>query len=216
MTINIYVFHCGGDRSAKAIYDPLDDNPGQIVYGPNFSSNYPSKRERAVRCRFESKWKSSDGQSEDETFAIEMAEDDDAVNQLGLVRVRPDQISHVIVSHLHFDHAGGLQFFPDATVVVQRKELEFAHWPAVYQRGVYNRRTSTTRCGGWKSTGTTTSSGTGRSWSHRRRVTRRDTRQRWCSWRADACAVRGRRRSDGEDAGTKAAWGPLEPGRDGP
>ncbi len=140
MTIKIYAFHCGGDRSAKAIYDPLDDNPGEIVYGPYFFFliTHPSGNV-LYDAGLNPKWKSSDGQSEDETFAIEMAEDDDAVNQLGLVGVRPDQISHVIVSHLHFDHAGGLQFFPDATVVVQRKELEFAHWPAVYQRGVYNR-----------------------------------------------------------------------------
>jgi N-acyl homoserine lactone hydrolase len=43
----------------------------------------------------------------------------------------------VVQSHLHFDHAGGLAFFPHATVYVQRAELEFALSPPVYQRAIY-------------------------------------------------------------------------------
>jgi len=35
-------------------------------------------------------------------------------------------VRHVVVSHLHMDHAGGLRFFPDAAIHVQRAELRWA------------------------------------------------------------------------------------------
>jgi glyoxylase-like metal-dependent hydrolase (beta-lactamase superfamily II) len=36
----------------------------------------------------------------------------------------PGRVDFVVVSHLHFDHVGGLSMVPNATVVVQRKEWE--------------------------------------------------------------------------------------------
>ena len=40
--------------------------------------------------------------------------------QLGL---KPADISVVVLSHLHLDHAGGVHFFPRAKVYVQQEEL---------------------------------------------------------------------------------------------
>jgi N-acyl homoserine lactone hydrolase len=41
-------------------------------------------------------------------------------------------IKHVVLTHLHWDHAGGLELLPDsAPVVVQRREWEAAHDPAL-------------------------------------------------------------------------------------
>ena len=42
--------------------------------------------------------------------------------QLGL---KPADISVVVLSHLHLDHAGGAHFFPRAKVYVQQEELEW-------------------------------------------------------------------------------------------
>lgn len=64
---------------------------------------------------------------------------DDAVSQLGIVGLAPAYISHVIVSHLHYDHAGGLQYFPEAKIVVQETELLFAESPPVYQKDLFDR-----------------------------------------------------------------------------
>jgi len=36
----------------------------------------------------------------------------------------PERVDFVVVSHLHFDHVGGLSAIPNATVIVQRKEWE--------------------------------------------------------------------------------------------
>jgi glyoxylase-like metal-dependent hydrolase (beta-lactamase superfamily II) len=56
---------------------------------------------------------------------------------LGRIGMTPGDIDLVIVSHLHFDHAGGLQWLTHAPVLVQREELNFARNPPVYQRLIY-------------------------------------------------------------------------------
>jgi glyoxylase-like metal-dependent hydrolase (beta-lactamase superfamily II) len=38
--------------------------------------------------------------------------------------IDPDRVRYVVVSHLHFDHAGGLHQVPNATLVVQQREWE--------------------------------------------------------------------------------------------
>jgi len=40
--------------------------------------------------------------------------------------IEPDSISTVILSHLHFDHAAGIELIPNATIVVQKQEWEDA------------------------------------------------------------------------------------------
>ncbi|WP_114836279.1 N-acyl homoserine lactonase family protein (plasmid) [Agrobacterium tumefaciens] len=42
--------------------------------------------------------------------------------------VSPDQITHIFVTHGHFDHMGGLRFFKNAKVFIQKKELESWMW----------------------------------------------------------------------------------------
>ncbi len=41
----------------------------------------------------------------------------------------PSKVNYVIPSHLHFDHAGGLYLFPDATFLIGAGEMAFAYWP---------------------------------------------------------------------------------------
>ncbi|WP_173008234.1 N-acyl homoserine lactonase family protein [Mycolicibacterium sp. P1-18] len=47
--------------------------------------------------------------------------------RLRALAVDPGEIRYLVNSHLHSDHAGGNAFVPNATVVVQRAEWEFAH-----------------------------------------------------------------------------------------
>ena len=51
--------------------------------------------------------------------------------------LRPDEITHVVLTHLHFDHADNLDLFPDACVVVQRAELMASVDPVPSQRVYY-------------------------------------------------------------------------------
>ena len=58
--------------------------------------------------------------------------------QLETLGVSPDEIRYVIVSCLLPDHAGGLNAFPNATFIVQFRELQDAWWPDKRVLGDYH------------------------------------------------------------------------------
>ena len=62
-------------------------------------------------------------------FRLEMSEADHPVARLAEAGVNMADIAHVVVSHLHVDHAGGIRFFPDATVHLQRAERRWGQYP---------------------------------------------------------------------------------------
>jgi glyoxylase-like metal-dependent hydrolase (beta-lactamase superfamily II) len=53
-------------------------------------------------------------------------EERDPVELLAGVGVAPGDVDRVIISHMHFDHVGNLDLFPDATLVMSR--AEYACW----------------------------------------------------------------------------------------
>ena len=55
----------------------------------------------------------------------------DPVSALQPFGLSPDQIDHIIVTHLHYDHAGGLHLFPNATLHMQTAEMAFATGPCM-------------------------------------------------------------------------------------
>ena len=55
----------------------------------------------------------------------------DAADAVRAAGRRPEDVSLVVLSHLHYDHAGNIDDFPDATVVLQRAELAYAAGPAM-------------------------------------------------------------------------------------
>ena len=58
-----------------------------------------------------------------------------AVAKLG---IKPEQVTDIIISHLHWDHADGADLFPKARVWVQRAEYEHYRVPANRSRtGVF-------------------------------------------------------------------------------
>ncbi|QMU59647.1 MAG: MBL fold metallo-hydrolase [Boseongicola sp.] len=57
----------------------------------------------------------------------------EALAPLGLM---PQDIDEVIVTHLHYDHAGGLALFPNAHLHMQAAEMEFATGPCMCHDGL--------------------------------------------------------------------------------
>jgi len=55
----------------------------------------------------------------------------DAADAVRAVGRRPEDVRTVVLSHLHYDHAGNVDDFPAAQVVVQRAELEYTTGPAM-------------------------------------------------------------------------------------
>lgn len=45
--------------------------------------------------------------------------------------VKPEDITKLIVTHLHFDHAGGLHLFPNAMLYMQAAEMAYATGPCM-------------------------------------------------------------------------------------
>jgi glyoxylase-like metal-dependent hydrolase (beta-lactamase superfamily II) len=62
-----------------------------------------------------------------------------AIHQISAMGFNPRDVRHIILTHLHLDHAGGLRDFPDAEVHVHRKELEAAMKPRGIMEQAYLR-----------------------------------------------------------------------------
>ncbi len=52
----------------------------------------------------------------------------EALKPLGL---RAEDITRLIITHLHYDHAGGLHLFPNATIYLQAAEMAYATGPCM-------------------------------------------------------------------------------------
>ena len=65
---------------------------------------------------------------------VSLAPDETLTANLQRLDIDPAAVSHVVLSHLHFDHAGGLGELPNATLVVQRREWEAGFEPGLSQR----------------------------------------------------------------------------------
>jgi glyoxylase-like metal-dependent hydrolase (beta-lactamase superfamily II) len=60
---------------------------------------------------------------------IRLREAETAIRQIEALGHRPDDVRHIVLTHLDFDHAGGLEDFPHATVHLMDKELTAATGP---------------------------------------------------------------------------------------
>ncbi len=68
------------------------------------------------------------------------------LDQMAAIGVRPEDVTSVLNTHLHFDHCGWntrlvngrlVPTFPNARYIVQRGELDWAHHPTERDRGSY-------------------------------------------------------------------------------
>jgi glyoxylase-like metal-dependent hydrolase (beta-lactamase superfamily II) len=57
--------------------------------------------------------------------------------QLGKIGLKPDDITYVVVGHLHLDHGGNVGKFLNSTLVVQKDEIRNAFWPEPGTAGPY-------------------------------------------------------------------------------
>jgi len=67
------------------------------------------------------------------------SEEHTPVGQLRKLGVDPNAIDVVVLTHMHFDHVGGIRHFPGKTVLVRRAELEKAFVPPRNSNFLYLR-----------------------------------------------------------------------------
>jgi len=107
---------CGAHVDAPCIAWLLRNDSHAVVVDTG-----PGPRSRAAQC-----------------YAESDAGRDDLL-QFGLARagIDADEIELVILTHLHYDHAGGARTFRNARFHVQESELKEAVWPVPFQRPIY-------------------------------------------------------------------------------
>lgn len=71
-------------------------------------------------------------------FAPDFLPGEELTARLAAIGVRPGDITHIVFSHLHFDHAGGTAEIPDARIVIQTAEWQAGHDRRQIERGTYN------------------------------------------------------------------------------
>ena len=118
--MKVYAFHCGGDQADLAINDPLDENVGTKQYSPYFFYMIEHPRGRVlfdtglhpeIGTNFAVRMGTAAG-----AFPIEMLKDGHVAGQLRKLGLGVEDVDAVVMSHLHFDHAGGLEFVKHAPV----------------------------------------------------------------------------------------------------
>ncbi len=67
-------------------------------------------------------------------------DDDLLVHRLDVLGLEADDVDIVVMSHLHYDHAGGAALFPKSELVVQKDEFAYAHHPAGFFEPFYYRK----------------------------------------------------------------------------
>ncbi len=69
-------------------------------------------------------------------FGLQWFEGMDIASRLRAIDIDPESINYVVNSHLHIDHCGGNAHFPNATIVVQKREFDSAQHspePGLYE-----------------------------------------------------------------------------------
>lgn len=69
--------------------------------------------------------------------ALDAPEERRPTRQLADVGYEPGDVDHVVLSHLHTDHAGNVTAFPDSEIIVDEDELNYAWWPKAPAQGFF-------------------------------------------------------------------------------
>jgi len=136
----LYAFECGGEETLASILDPFAPGRGETIYIPYFFYLLECGAGRILfDCGAHPDFATDPGRIGEggELSAVKVDRGDDVASRLATAGVGVDSIDLVVLSHMHYDHCGGLAQLPNAEVYVQAEELSFATSPPVYQRAAY-------------------------------------------------------------------------------
>ena len=125
MTVKLYAMTCG--RLVGRLKDMIEGEDGLVALPiPSYLIEHP--KGRAVfdtgmhpQCRTDAAGRMGAGVAR--IFGFEQfGPEDDVKSRLESIDRDPGKIDFIVNSHLHFDHAGGNELVPNATMVVQKRE----------------------------------------------------------------------------------------------
>jgi len=141
MTIKLYAFTCGWLN--MALDSMLPGENGQIrVPVPSFLIDHPKGR-----VLFDTGLHKS--MQEDpslrlgkfaERFGVEFQAGEDIAARLAQIDLDVSDVTYLVNSHLHFDHAGGNDAICDCPVVLQKPEWEAANDPDLARANGFSKR----------------------------------------------------------------------------
>lgn len=62
-------------------------------------------------------------------LGLDFSEDMRVDRQIESVGYSTEDVTHVVISHSHFDHTGGISLFPNARIYIGAPDLPYAYWP---------------------------------------------------------------------------------------
>ena len=72
-----------------------------------------------------------------DVFSLDCPPENTLEKQIQKAGFELSDITHVVISHSHFDHTGGMYLFPDAEFFMSEVDLRYAFWPDPPFRGFY-------------------------------------------------------------------------------
>jgi glyoxylase-like metal-dependent hydrolase (beta-lactamase superfamily II) len=118
-TYQAFALRYGSTQTRRASkyyrYDKYDDPDRAIGMDFFFWLVRNERRTVLVDCGFD----------DERTAARGYFQDHPPLELLSRLDVSPGEVDHVVISHMHFDHIGNLELFPNATFSVARAEFDF-------------------------------------------------------------------------------------------
>ena len=135
--MKLYFFSCGFLKSTKGLFVNGGGNDAFCVPVPFFLIQH-----RGKNILFDTRNHCADmsGHLQEKltrTVRPVFREEELAHHAIQTLGVQPENIHFIILSHLHHDHAGEICQFPNATVIVQQAEYDYAHRTDYFMEQTY-------------------------------------------------------------------------------
>jgi N-acyl homoserine lactone hydrolase len=135
MTLTLYAFNCGWFQCRPGYY--IEGEQGDYLRGPvpSYLIDHPKGRalfDTGMNVRYRRDLETALPANK---FGLQYFEGMEVAARLKAINVDPASINWIINSHLHIDHCGGNATLPNATIIVQSRELAAAQ--AGQETGLY-------------------------------------------------------------------------------
>jgi len=138
--MRLWALTCGGETVPASLLDP-GDHGGGTIFLPYFLYVIESPLGIVLfDCGAHPEFAGAGAVRHETTGSSKVAvgPDDGLGTVLGRIGLTPSDVDLVVVSHLHYDHCGGLDQLTAADVYAGGAELEFATAPDAGQRDAYS------------------------------------------------------------------------------